>query len=148
MVIEVTFQILIYLVLLFCVLAGYAQAFWTLSNDSGLANDDASLPFGTISLSFYNTFFYMIGQNIDTLFPASTGSPYIAALFLVSFMLIMMVLMFNLLIAIMGDICTKIREKGDSLWRREQAGVLLEERFLIKDEAIQLDRQILVRYKG
>lgn len=148
MVIEITIQIQLYLVLLFCVLAGYAQAFWTLSNDSGLADDGSSLPFGTISQAFYNTFFYMLGQNIDTLFPGSTGSPYIASLFLVSFMMVMMILMFNLLIALMGDICTKIREKGSAQWRKEQARVLLEERFFLTDEALALDPHILVIYKG
>jgi WD40 repeat protein len=130
MILRIAMEIRTFLLVLSCALAGYAQAFWILSN-----NDEDNL-FGTVSQSFMTTFLYMLGQNVVADF-SGTASPFVANVFLVIFLITMMILMLNLLIALMGDVFSKVRNEGNALWRKEQASIILEEEFLFeKDEKI------------
>jgi hypothetical protein len=127
MILQIATEIRTFLLVLFCVLAGFSQAFWLLSNN------DESLLFGTVSQSFLTSFLYMLGQNVVADFTGA-ASPYVATVFLVFFMIIMMILMLNLLIALMGDVFSKVRDQGRALWRKEQASIILEESFLYEDD--------------
>lgn len=126
MILQIASEIRTFLFVLFCVLAGYAQAFWLLSNN------EETLVFGTVSNAFLNAFLYMLGQGISADF-SGTASPYVAQVFLVFFLITMMILMLNLLIALMGDVFSKVRSEGTALWRKEQAAIILEESFLYMD---------------
>jgi WD40 repeat protein len=127
MILQIAVEIRTFLFVLFCVLAGFTQAFWILSN-----NDEENL-FGTVSQSFMNTFLYMLGQNVVADF-SGTASPFVANVFLVIFLITMMILMLNLLIALMGDVFSKVRSVGNALWRKEQASIILEEAFLFEED--------------
>jgi hypothetical protein len=124
MILQIAKEINTFLIVLFCLLAGFAQAFWLLNN-----NDENNELFGTVSQSFLTTFLYMLGQNVQADF-STAASPYVSTVLLVIFLIMMMILMLNLLIALMGDIFSKIRSRGLALWRKEQAAIILEEEFL------------------
>lgn len=70
----------------------------------------------------------MLGQNIDPNFQG-TVAPWFGTILLVLFMMTMMILMLNLLIALMGDAFSKVRQQGLALWRLEQASIILEQHF-------------------
>jgi hypothetical protein len=118
----------VFIFVLFCVLAGFTQAFWILSN-----LDPSSL-WGTVSSGFLTSFFYMLGQNVDAASVAGTTSPQLGTVLLVLFMLVMMLMMLNLLIALLGDAFAEVRAKGSGIWRKEQASIILEESFIFSKE--------------
>ena len=124
MIINIAYNIRFFLLVLFCVLAGFTQAFWLLSNV------DSTLPWGTVHTAFLTSFFYMLGQNIQQ-DEQGTLSPDLATFLIVVFMMIMIILMLNLLIALMGDAFAKVRSQGLAIWRKEQASIIIEESFLI-----------------
>jgi hypothetical protein len=125
MIIQIAYTIRFFLLVLFIVLAGFTQAFWLLSNvDNGLL-------FGNVKSAFLTSFMYMLGQNIDTDF-TGTVSPKLSTFLLIVFMLTMIILNLNLLIALMGDVFSRVRAKGQAVWRKEQASIIIEESFLIQ----------------
>jgi transient receptor potential cation channel subfamily V protein 6 len=132
MIIQIVYNIRIYLFVLFCVLAGFTQGLWLLSNEN--ENTDTNY-WTTVSKAFLTSFFYMLGQNIPQ---DMTGniSPPLVTLLLIFFMMIMIILMLNILIALMGDAFAKVREKGEAIWRKEQAAIILEEAFLLPQRII------------
>ena len=101
------------------------MAFWIISYPN------TSLTFGTIEMAFYNTYLYMLGQNIEADFAGDTASPRLGVLLLVMFMFFMMILMLNLLIALMGNSYSKVQEKGLAEWRLGQASMILEQSYLM-----------------
>jgi hypothetical protein len=123
MILRISERIGVFLVILFCFISGFASAFWLISK-----NDESS-PFGTVSQALYNSYLYSFGQNIDYDF-SDTSSPYLGTVLLVFFILVMMILMLNLLIALMGDAYSIARNEGEALWKRQRAEVILEQRFL------------------
>jgi hypothetical protein len=129
MVLLIAYNIRFYLVVLFCVLVGFMQAFWTLSNINPM------LPFGTVTGAFLNSFMFMLGQGLTADFEG-TISPRLAIFLLIIFMLVMMILMLNLLIALMGDAFSEARSQGKALWRREQCAIVIEQRFLLSAEMV------------
>ena len=108
-------------------LAGFAQAFWLLSN----VNED--LMFGTVSKSLQTSFLYMLGQDVSADFDG-TVAPAFATFLLVIFLMVMMILMLNLLIALMGDTFAVVRKKGLALWRREQANIMFDQVYELAGE--------------
>lgn len=127
MILQIAFDIRFFLFVLFVVLAGFAQAFWLLSNV------DESLEFGTVKKSLESAFFYMLG-NVSTDF-SGTVAPDFAIFLLVIFLLVMMILMLNLLIALMGDTFAYVRSKGLALWRKEQAEIMFDQIYELADES-------------
>lgn len=107
MILAIAYNIRYYLLVLLCVLCGFTQAFWLLSNI------DATLPFGSIHSAFLNAFMNMLGQNISDDFSGTVSAEF-ATVLLVLFLLIMMILMLNLLIALMGDAFASVRAQGDA----------------------------------
>lgn len=128
MILQIAYNIRFYLLVLFCVLAGFTQAFYLLSNIQ------SDLPWGTMKQGLLTSFFYMLGQNIEQDM-TGTVSPVIATLILVIFMMVMIILMLNLLIALMGDAFAKVRSEGLAIWRKEQASIIIEESFFFTDTA-------------
>jgi hypothetical protein len=124
MVVRIAYDIRFLLVVLFCVLAGFAQGFWLLSNI------DKSLPFGTVNRSLLTSFMYMLGQDISAEFDG-TVAPEFASFLLIMFLLFMMILMLNLLIALIGEIFSKVRDESTVFWRREQALLFLDQSHLL-----------------
>jgi hypothetical protein len=141
MILQIAVEIRTFLLVLFCVLAGFTQAFWILSN-----NDEDNL-FGTVSQSFMTTFLYMLGQNVVADF-SGTASPFVANVFLVVFLITMMILMLNLLIALMGDVFSKVRNEGNALWRKEQASIILEEAFLFEEDKTIPHHLFVLKYSS
>ena len=123
MIIHIAYDIRFYLLVLFCVMSGFTQAFWLLC-----AGDDTLL-WGTVRGAFLTTFFYMLGQGVTP--PEGLIANDLATLLLVCFMMIMIILMLNLLIALMGDAFAKVRSQGLAVWRQEQASIIIEEAFLL-----------------
>jgi hypothetical protein len=141
MVLEIAKKITTFLFVLFCLLAGFAQAFWLLSSN------DMSYQFGTVSQSFLTTFLFMLGQNVDADF-SGASSPFVGTILLVVFLILMMILMLNLLIALMGDIFTSVRSKGDALWRKEQAAIILEQKFLYDGDTSIPKHLLVLKYSS
>lgn len=127
MILQITFDIRFFVLVLFCVLAGFAQAFWLLSNI------DQELAFGTVSKALRTSFFFMLGQNAEADF-GGTVAPSFATFLLVIFMMVMMILMLNILIALMGDTFAVVRAKGLALWRKEQANIMFDQVYELFDE--------------
>lgn len=126
MILRIAYDIRFFLFVLFCVLCGFAQGFWLLSNV------DEDLAFGTVRGSLLTTFMYMLGQEVTSDFEG-TVSPGFATFILVCFLIFMMILMLNLLIALMGDTFSEVRSKGQALWREEQTAIISEQSFLMTD---------------
>jgi hypothetical protein len=125
MVLQIAVDIRIVMLLLFFILAGFAQAFWLLAHFS----DDPQ--FGNPRSAFITTFLFMLGQGTSADFTNNTVAPDFSILLLVIFTTFMSILLLNMLIAQMGDSYNKVREKGPGQWRYEQASILLEQWFMI-----------------
>ncbi len=129
MIIRILTDIRYFVFILAIVLTGFSLAFWLISYPN------TSLDFGTIEMSFYNTYLYMLGQNISADFAADTASPRLGIVLLVVFMFFMMILMLNLLIALMGNSYDKVQEKGLAEWRLGQASIVLEQSFMLDKDS-------------
>jgi hypothetical protein len=81
--------------------------------------------FGTGKSALINGFYFMLG-SVDGSFPEETVSPSLATALLVVFMLFMVVLMLNLLIALMGDTFGKVKERALLQWRYEQMTIMMQ----------------------
>ena len=57
----------------------------------------------------------------------SGAAPVLSTVFLCLFLLFMMILMLNLLIALMGDTFDKVKSRGKAEWRLEQASIVSED---------------------
>lgn len=139
MILEITREVLVFLVVLFCMVAGFAQGFWHLS--CKLNSDGNDQKFTSFFSALFNTFLFMFGQGVEP-DEITKDSPVIGTIFVVVFLMLMMLLMLNLLIALMGDVFTRVRSYGNALWRREQASIILEEKFLYKK--LKLPKYLLV----
>jgi WD40 repeat protein len=123
MIVQIGYSIRFFLLILIFVLIGFTLGFWILANTNSL------LEFGTLSSAFFTTFLYMLEQRVNTDFDGSS-SPIMLTILLVLFLMIMTILMFNVLIALMGDTFIKVHSKGLAIWRKEQASIIIEESFL------------------
>lgn len=131
MVISIAWEIRFFLVVLFAVLAGFAHAFWLLSNT------DNNLLFGNVQKALYNSFFFMLGQGFDLTTFDDVIIPEFAQLLLVFFLMMMMILMLNLLIALMGDAFSAVRARGPATWRKEQASIIFDQAFFTDPKILQ-----------
>ena len=123
MILQIAYEIRFFLLVLFCVLLGFTQALWLLSNKQ------SDLPWGTMKEGFLTSFLFMLGAgDVDPLM-TGTVAPALGTLLLVLFMMIMIILMLNLLIALMGDTFANVRAQGLAVWRKEQASIIVEESF-------------------
>lgn len=122
-ILRIVYDIRYYLVVLFCVLAGFAQGFWMLSNV------DPNGDFGNVSSSLYHAFLTMLGSMTPE-FESSLNKSFSIVLLCV-FMMTMIIVMLNILIALMGDTFSEVRAKGLALWRREQATIVFDEVFYL-----------------
>jgi hypothetical protein len=119
MITTIVFDIRNLLIVLVFVLCGFAQAFWL------IAQGDHNRHFAEMDVALYNAILYMLGQNIA---PDQIDSLFGKCL-LVAFMLVMTLLLLNLLIALMGDTFSSVRDQGVARWRKEQACIILDNRF-------------------
>jgi hypothetical protein len=81
--------------------------------------------FGTGKSALINGFYFMLG-SVDGSFPEETVSPSLATALLVVFMLFMVILMLNLLIALMGDTFGRVKERSLRQWRYEQMMIMMQ----------------------
>lgn len=72
-----------------------------------------------------SAFNYMMG-SFDTEFEGSRV-PVLGTLLVIVFVLFVIILMLNLLIALMGNTFSNVSEKGLAQWRQEQVSIVLEE---------------------
>jgi len=75
-----------------------------------------------------SAFNYMMG-SFDTEFEGSR-LPYVGTFLVIVFVVFMIILMLNLLIALMGNTFSMVSEKGLAQWRQEQVSIVLEERLV------------------
>ncbi len=137
MIIAIAYSIRYFLIALFIVLAGFSQGFWILSNM------DADSDFGTIRGSLWSSFMTMLGAMQPEFEPNHNASPAFARYLLVVFMMVMMILMLNILIALMGDTFTNVRDSGLALWRKEQAAICIEEMISpVKSDAVSENNRV------
>jgi len=118
MILHIMKTIVPFLCVLFMILIGFTSAFYLLSQDG------EDLPFGTVKGAFLSAFDYMLG-NFDSDF-SGTSNPQLATVLYVGYLLFALVVMFNLLIAIMGNAYNEVQVKGLSEWRKEQATILID----------------------
>ena len=109
-----------FIFVLLCVLIGFAQGFWLLLNDAQTASS-----FTDVQQSYYTTFMFMFGQ-IDAVEMQNGKSIQFSKLYLVVFMLTMMLLLFNLLIALMGDSFSRTKEKIEAHYWKELASFMVD----------------------
>ncbi len=110
-----------FLLVLLCVLIGFAQGFWLLLNDA-----NPSSHFTDVKQSYYTTFMFMFGQ-IDSEELQNGKSSGFSKLYLVAFMLTTMLLLFNLLIALMGDSFSRTKEKIEAHYWKELASFMVDQ---------------------
>lgn len=118
-ILRIAYDIRYFLLVLFCVLAGFAQGFWM------LCNIDAGGEFGNVQTALYHAFLTMLG-GMTPEFQSSVSKSF-AMFLLCIFMMTLIIVMLNILIALMGDTFTEVRSKGLALWRREQARIVFDE---------------------
>lgn len=121
MVMVIVSDIKYFIFVLLCVLIGFAQGFWLLLSDS-----DAHSQFSDIRQSYFTTFMFMFGQ-IETSDLHNGKSSSFAKLYLVVFMMTMMILLFNLLIALMGDSFSRTKEKIEAHYWKELANFMVDQ---------------------
>jgi uncharacterized membrane protein len=126
MVMRISAKIRIFLIILFCLIAGFAGAFFL------LLNKDTDLNFGSVADSFYRAFLYLFGISVDT-FVTNTAAANMAIVIFIFFILTMNILMLNLLIALMGNTFAEVRDEGEALLKKQRAEIILEERFHYSD---------------
>jgi hypothetical protein len=116
-----------FLFVLVCVLTGFSQGFWLLLNNASVSTASASSSsFQSIKMSYFSTIMFMFGEiNSDDL----EGSKSLAftRFFLVAFMLTMMILMLNLLIALMGDSFARTKENIEKIYWKELASMMIDQ---------------------
>lgn len=119
MIMQIAADMRVFILIVFFVLAGFAQSFWLLSyhQENG--------KFFSIRYTHYYSIMYMLGQEIDPVEFDESRIPLFSFFLLVIFLVTMMVLMLNLLIALMQDTYERVRQKGRAQWRMEQAEVML-----------------------
>ena len=144
MLIKISQDIFSFLIILCAILLGFSQAFWLLSHGA------TTELFDTIQNSYMFTYMYMLGKilfiyndyfllvilqfyyyiiHIGMADPTSFDDshlPYLCYFFLAVFLLFVMILMLNLLIALMSDSYGEVRERGKAQWRFEQAKIIVE----------------------
>ena len=114
MILQIAFDIRFFILIVFFVLAGFAQSFWLLSYHQSEGK------FFSIKFTHYYTVMYMLGQDVDPVEFDNSRVPLFSFFLLVLFLVTMMVLMLNLLIAMMQDTYEIVRKKGRAQWRIEQ----------------------------
>ena len=122
-IILIAYAVRYFLVALFCGLAGFAQAFWLLNDASG------DVSFDSYKSSLWSSFLTMLGAALPEFHDSTNASPTMARTLLATFMMVMIILMLNILIAIMGDAFASVRESGAAVWRMEQAMICIEEAY-------------------
>ncbi len=80
---------------------------------------------GTVQRSMLSAFNYMMG-SFDTEFEGSRV-PVLGTFLVIVFVLFVIILMLNLLIALMGNTFSNVSAKGLAQWRQEQVSIVLEE---------------------
>jgi hypothetical protein len=125
MVMRISAKIRIFLIILFCLIAGFAGAFFL------LLRKETDLDFGSVADSFYRAFLYLFGISVDSF--VANVSANMAIVIFIFFILTMNILMLNLLIALMGNTFAEVRDEGEALLRKQRAEIILEERFYYSD---------------
>ncbi len=135
-ILRIVYDIRFYLLVLFCVLAGFAQAFWI------LANIDPNNDFGTIRNSLYHAYLTMLGGMTPTFI--NSISEGFGTFLLCIFMMVMIIVMLNILIALMGDTFADSRAQGLALWQREKAAIVYDQLFYLSQ--LHVVDKILLAY--
>jgi transient receptor potential cation channel subfamily V member 6 len=121
------------MIVVFLVLLGFSQAFWLLASETrDFDGDPSTNPFATIQSSLLNSFSFMLG-GYDPLAFESIPLESFALLLSCLYMLIVSILLLNLLIALMGDSYSQVREKGLAQWRLEQCQLIIENAATMKE---------------
>jgi hypothetical protein len=123
MILQIAYEIKYFVLVLFILLVGFAQAFWIISNV------DKESAFQPMSNSLMASFLTLLGLASELDF-SNSSTPYVGSLILALFLFVMMILMLNLLVALMNDTFDRLRSKRLALWRREQAGIILDQIYL------------------
>ena len=113
------YDVRFFLVTLLCVLLGFAQAFWVISNENNTGS------FGTVRDALYSAFLTMLGSLTPEF--EGTAAPNFATLLLCVFMMVQIILLLNVLIGLMGDSLSNVRAQGKALWLREQATIVYKQ---------------------
>jgi hypothetical protein len=115
-----------FLIVMMIILLAFGEAFYILflyrgldNDESGHDNDDA---FGSLSLSIYSIFNMMLGQYDDDTF---LRNPEAVVLFF-AFMILVVIVMLNVLIAIVSDSYDVAMVKGNELYHFAQFEIIME----------------------
>ena len=137
-IVRIVYDIRYYLVVLFCVLSGFAQAFWLMSNV------DPKNDFGTVRNALYTAYMTMLG-GYDPNFDGSVSVSFSSFLLCV-FMMAMVIVMLNILIALMSDTFSQSRSQVIALWQREKATIIFDQLFLVSDNSFWKEMELVYRY--
>lgn len=108
-----------FVVVLASVLLGFAQAFWIMSENG--------TRFATLRGSYYMSLMIMLGQaDEETVYEGSKLGTFTNGL-MILFLIVMMLLLLNLLIALMGDSFSKAKDRLQALHRREIMCILVDQ---------------------
>lgn len=121
-ILRIMYDVRFFLVTLLCVLLGFAQAFWVISNE------DSTGSFGTVRDALYSVFLTMLGSLTPDF--EGTAAPNFATFLLCVFMMVQIILLLNVLIGLMGDSLSNARAQGKALWLREQATIVYKQGLL------------------
>ena len=96
--------------------------------------------FTDVRESYFTTFMFMFG-DIDVEALSNSKSKAFTKIFLVAFMLTMMILLFNLLIALMGDSFSRVKEKIEANYWKELTSFMV-------DQSIPTPLLLILHYFG
>lgn len=114
MIYEIMKDISVFILLVFLITFGFSMGFKLLFSmtSSNELNKNELYEFDTLTKSFLTTFGFMLGGfDLDTIY--SSKATYLAIILFVGYMLLMMIMMINLLIAIMSDSYDRIKSKEE-----------------------------------
>ncbi len=115
-------DIVAFAVVLASVLLGFAQAFWLMNNQEGNPSN-----FSKVRSSYYMTLIFMLGQADEEDTHNHARNEMFTKCLVIVFLIVMMLLMLNLLIALMGDSFAKAKDSLHALYRMEVMSIMVDQ---------------------
>ena len=126
MILQVFRDIKYFILLLVCTMIGFGLAFYVLFNSAAAIDDsDVEDYFSTLSRALISTFCIMVGMVDPSVF-WKARSPALAIAMFCLYVVVMLVMLFNLLIAILSDTYEKVKETEEVEFIKGRARIIFE----------------------
>ncbi|CAD7696018.1 unnamed protein product [Ostreobium quekettii] len=134
MIFEIIKDISVFIFTAFAILFGFGIAFFVVFRHDVEENEDVSSQFGSVDRALFTTFGMMLGEFDIQLF-YTTKLPFVSLALFVVYMMAMMIVLLNLLIAIMGDTYDRVKNVEEVAFLRSRASVIDDIESMLSESA-------------